>query len=232
MLLISYNYLSINGGIMSYLKNIRFFGLILSFMFLTFLGCSDENMISDNNQSLESELSLNSIPKSSEGEVPSSELQFMREEEKLARDIYQLMYSKYQLFVFRNISKSEQAHMNAIKVLLDRYAIEDPVGSNGVGVFTNPELQSLFNSLKMQGDSSVISALKVGAAIEEIDILDIKEILMLGNLSADVRFVLTNLMNASKQHLRAFVGNLRVRGIIYSPQYLSQNEYNEIINRK
>ena len=102
-------------------------------------------------------------------------LVFMREEEKLARDIYLVLYKKWNANVFNNISKSEQKHTDAIKILLDKYQITDPVISDEVGVFSNPDLQALYNTLIEKGNTSLIEALKVGAAIEEIDILDLQK---------------------------------------------------------
>ena len=63
-------------------------------------------------------------------------LTYMREEEKLARDVYIFLYDKWGSQIFNNISVSEQTHMDAIKTLLDRYGIPDPVADKGPGVFT------------------------------------------------------------------------------------------------
>ena len=97
-------------------------------------------------------------------------LQFMREEEKLAHDVYMTFYQQYGLAIFNNIANSEATHMAAIKTLLDRYGIADPAAGKPIGVFTNPELQALYNQLIAQGSQSLAAALKVGGAIEEIDI--------------------------------------------------------------
>jgi hypothetical protein len=157
-------------------------------------------------------------------------LQFMREEEKLARDVYITFHNQYGLIVFRNISRSEQAHMNAIKRLLNIYNVEDPVGDNGVGVFTNQDLQTLYNALIEQGSNSVIDALSVGAAIEEIDILDLFERIELTRDFPIITRVFSHLEKGSENHLRAFVRNLSWRGVTYEPQYLDEETYNDIIN--
>ena len=78
------------------------------------------------------------------GELTDSEIEgirFMREEEKLARDVYQYLYELYPLRPFGNIASSEQAHMDAIEYLISTYQIEDPVGENPRGVFQNEDLQ-------------------------------------------------------------------------------------------
>jgi len=155
-------------------------------------------------------------------------LAFMREEEKLAHDVYVALYEKWGLPVFKNISAAEQTHSDAVKRLLDRYGFEDPAAGHTVGVFTDPELQSLYDKLVAQGSLSIADALKVGAAIEEIDILDLEE-RMEQTDKADITRVYTNLLKGSENHLRAFVSNLTARGESYKPQYLSQAAYDKII---
>jgi len=152
----------------------------------------------------------------------------MREEEKLAHDVYVQLYEKWGLRVFQNISQSEQAHTDAIKVLIDRYGLQD-TASSSVGVFTNPDLQALYNDLVTHDSQSLAEALKVGAAIEEIDILDLKKSLAQTD-NADIQQVFNNLMNGSYNHLRAFVSNLSAQtGETYQPQYLSAETYQSII---
>lgn len=147
-------------------------------------------------------------------------LAFMREEEKLAHDVYVALYDKWGLPVFKNISAAEQTHSDAVKRLLDRYGVEDPAAGNAAGEFTNPTLQSLYDQLVAQGSLSITDALKVGAAIEEIDILDLQERIAQTD-KADIKRVYSNLLKGSENHLRAFVSNLKARGETYAPQYLS-----------
>ncbi len=164
----------------------------------------------------------------STGELSNLEkegLLFMREEEKLARDTYITLNEMYDLRVFNNISRSEQIHMNAIKYLLDRYQLEDPAEENDVGVYANSDLQTLYNSLIEAGAVNEIEALKVGALIEETDIADLQTHIAEIDDNEDIKFVYQNLLRASSFHLRAFVFNLRVRGVEYEPQILDQLLY-------
>lgn len=50
-------------------------------------------------------------------------LLIMREEEKLAHDVYITLYNKWKLNVFQNISKSELTHTEAVKYLIERYKL-------------------------------------------------------------------------------------------------------------
>ena len=79
---------------------------------------------------------INDLPKESLNEDELGSLQLMREEEKLARDVYTVLYDKWRVNVFANISSSEQKHTDAILTLLTKYGLSDPVGGNVVGVFS------------------------------------------------------------------------------------------------
>ena len=157
-------------------------------------------------------------------------LLFMREEEKLAHDVYIAMFALGYSQVFDNIAQSEQTHTDAILKLLDRYGIPDPVGDNPEGEFVNSDLQALYDALIVLGSPSLIEALAVGAEIEEIDLIDIQNLVDALEGNKDIAIVYENLMKGSRNHLRAFVNNLANQGVDYAPLHLSQEEYDAIIN--
>ena len=134
-------------------------------------------------------------------------LLFMREEEKLARDFYLTLYNQWHLPIFSNIASSEVMHMSRVKDLLDRYGLPDPAAGKAVGQFTNPILQQLYNDLMVRGSQSSTEALKVGVAIEEVDIKDLKGYIAATN-KTDIKQVYNNLLNASYNHLSAFNNQL------------------------
>jgi len=116
-----------------------------------------------------------------------------------------------------------------LKTLIDRYGLDDPAAGNSVGEFTDPTLQELYDDLLAEGRESLTSALRVGAAIEEIDILDLQEH-MDETEASDVLQVYGNLLRGSRNHLRAFVGTLeRQAGETYEPQVLDAEAYEEIL---
>ncbi len=129
-------------------------------------------------------------------------LLYMREEEKLARDVYNAFYDRYGLRVFSNIATSEQAHMDAVLTLLNRYGLADPAAA-APGVFNNDDLQALYDDLIDQGNASLTAALQAAVLIEETDIADLQDGLALTS-HADLRAVYNNLLRASQNHLRAF----------------------------
>jgi hypothetical protein len=152
----------------------------------------------------------------------------MREEEKLARDVYDALFARWQVPVFSSIRTSEQRHSDAVLALLKRYQIADPVGPNAPGVFTDPTLQQLYTSLVAQGSASVNAALQVGALIEDLDIADLQRHTAESD-NTDIRRVYASLERGSRNHLRAFAGQLSAIGVSYTPQYISQEEYLSII---
>lgn len=155
-------------------------------------------------------------------------IKHMREEEKLARDVYKYMYEKYRVPVFGNIMQSEQTHMDKILCLCTYYSIPDPA-SNEYGVFTNPTLQTLYNQLIAQGNQSLTEALKVGATIEDVDIKDLMDY-MDDTSNPAILTIFDNLTCGSRNHMRSFVSNINANSGTYTPQFISETLYNSIIN--
>lgn len=172
---------------------------------------------------------INTLPKEPLSTAELTSLSFMREEEKLARDVYNTLYNKWGVNIFTNISNSEQTHMDAILMLLNKYSLTDPVGSNSVGVFSNATLQNLYNQLVAQGNASVPDANKVGATIEDLDIFDLKTALTSID-NQDIRLVYDMLTKGSRNHMRSFYKNILNTGGAYIPQYITQAEFDAIIN--
>ena len=154
-------------------------------------------------------------------------LQWMREEEKLARDVYLALYERWGMSIFKRIAESEARHMEAVKRLLDYYGIDDPAAGNAVGEFSNETLQKLYDKLVRKGSRSRNRALRVGAYIEELDILDLRS---QTTDEAPIIQVYENLERASENHLRAFVRKLDRRGVDYEPVLMDQEDFDAIID--
>lgn len=153
-------------------------------------------------------------------EAEAEGLSFMREEEKLARDVYLMLYEQWGIRIFQNIAKAEETHMSAVAGLLERYGIPDPAADTAVGVFTNPELQALYDQLMEEGSQSLADALRVGALVEEVDIIDLEDYIDQTD-NEDMLLVYQNLLKGSYNHLRAFTSTLEKQtGEIYQLQLL------------
>jgi len=156
------------------------------------------------------------------------DIKFLREEEKLARDVYLFSFDKYADPIFSSISQSEQLHMDNVLALLNEYEIVDSASTER-GVFNDELLQNLYNSLIMQSDLSLVDALTVGAIIEDLDIKDLEELHLSSN-NDDIIQVCETLECGSRNHMRIFTNQLALNNTYYTPIYISLEEYNEIIN--
>lgn len=193
-------------------KRIYFFVMILAAAFLL-LACQNENPVTTS----ETDLALKTL--GTEGDVPPGELTeeeragliHMRLEEKVARDVYIVMGNLYNHQVFLSIQLSEQKHMDAMKKLLTKYNVEDPVTTEEVGVFSDPDFQALYDQFILQGQVSLHEALLVGKTIEELDITDLSYQLSFVD-NPDIIKVYNNLLAASQSHLAAFNKCLSVSG--------------------
>lgn len=157
------------------------------------------------------------------------DLKFMREEEKLAHDVYVTLFAEWGTTVFDNISESEQRHTDAVLGLLNKYGIEDP--ALDFGYFADPDLQELFNLLVAEGLKGELEALMVGALIEEVDMEDIVHAMDRTD-KADILNVYGNLLAGSENHLESFVKNVEaMTGEPYTAQWLTQEEVDAILGR-
>lgn len=188
----------------------------------------------------------------------TTHLIFMREEEKLARDVYITLSSMWpDSPIFQEIGEgSEQTHTDVIRDKLADYGIPDPNPDtnnlpSSIGVYTGEEFGAYFQEKYMllinKGSQSELDALYVGAFIEELDMHDLIEcpkiIVETDNGITDCGLhytdepalisTINSLLDGSKNHLRAFVG--RIESVIgegnYEAQVISQEEVDEILGR-
>lgn len=148
----------------------------------------------------------------------------MREEEKLARDIYTVLGETTSSAVFKNIPQSEQTHMDAFDQLLDRYEIPDPVvDESSIGIFTDPFFTNLFIKLKEKGQQSDQDAFEVGAMVED---LNMANLIRYGEATdkPDLRLAYETLLKQSKNHMSAFVRQLDKLGYEFEPEYITSEQ--------
>lgn len=162
------------------------------------------------------------------GDAVAVDLVFLREEEKLARDVYITLGERWGLLILANISASEQQHMDAVLQLLQAAGIPDPAAGIGVGEFTNAELGALYVELVDSGTVSSIDALFAGATIEDLDLSDLAG---MAERAQDPRIltVYESLMKGSRNHLRSFVEHLTAAGVTYQPQFIDEATYEAVV---
>lgn len=189
----------------------------------------------------------------SENEI--SHLIYMREEEKLARDVYISLGMAYpNTKIFGNISVAETQHACKVCETLNRFDIEDPVTNDNVGIFPDDAFGDYFTykyqSLISEGLTSKLDALYVGALIEELDMKDIKtcpdlivntvefiknsdDCGLISTKNPAIKSLYHNLIEGSESHLRSFVKQIEIyigEGG-YQAQIISQEEVDEILGR-
>jgi hypothetical protein len=153
-------------------------------------------------------------------QVQKDDLLFMYDEEKVARDVYRTLGDLWGVNTFYNIQNAEQTHMDALKLLLDKYSLSVDVNDT-TGVFKNEELQALYDQLIKQGSVSVEDALEIGVLIEETDIADLQAKIV--DTPSDIEATYQNLLNGSYNHLNAF--NRALDGVVYQPYYYNNYYY-------
>jgi hypothetical protein len=162
--------------------------------------------------------------------IEAADLAFMREEEKLARDVYLTFFERWNLAVFSNIASSEQMHTDAVLKLLNYFKLPDPAAGKAIGEFTNPTLQALYYQMISLGSGSSLAALKVGSTIEEKDMKDINDAIQRAT-NPGIKSVYESLLCGSRNHLRGFEQNIKqVSGAYYYANILPPAEVDAIIN--
>jgi len=174
--------------------------------------------------------------------VVEDDMKFMREEEKLARDVYATVFDYFgaqglTLTVFDNIAQSEQRHMNAVKTLLDNFGIPDSASFiageedypnscvDTQCLFKNDVLDALYEKLITDGKASPLAAFLVGALIEEADMTDLARAIADAEGYPDIQAVYANLLCGSGNHLRAFAWNIELKDPEYISYFASTAEY-------
>ncbi|MBN1334196.1 MAG: DUF2202 domain-containing protein [Synergistales bacterium] len=174
-------------------------------------------------------IDISTLPMEELSEEEISGIILIREEEKLARDVYMFLEETWGLKIFSNISRSEQTHMEEVSRLIEKYSLHDPVKDDTPGIFSSNEIREIYQELIERGKTSELEALKIGATVEELDIADIENILSKAD-NQDLRIVFLNLVKGSRNHLRSFSRQIAKRGASFQPAYISDRMYETIIN--
>jgi hypothetical protein len=155
-------------------------------------------------------------------------LTYMRQEEKLALDVYNTLGKTYAIRIFQNIGNAETKHSEFVRQLLIEFKLPDPNVGLTPGKFKNQELQKFHDELITKGKKSLNDALLVGATIEDRDIFDLDKSIT-ETKNQKILNVLNELKRGSENHMRAFYRQLKNRGVTYTPQYIKPDQLDKII---
>lgn len=207
--------------------------VIVVFTILALAACKDNLVTPEStiqtDASIASDAELNNLIITADTIVTDAEIQsllYMREEEKLAGDVYKHFSRLFNLREFSNIAKSEERHADVLVRLLKLFNIPDPALAEGK--FTNTVLQALYDKLTSIQTSDTSLAVKTGLMIEELDIKDIQDRLKT-TVNKNIIRVYLNLIKGSQNHLRAFYKLAVLNDITYVPSYITQAEFDDII---
>ena len=127
----------------------------------------------------------------------------MREEEKLAHDVYVVLAGKTGDVRFTRIAAAEIRHGQALERVMAANGVADPTDGYVAGKFPTPAFQKMYDELVAQGSVSLAAALEVGRQIERVDIADLAVAIdQTDNAALDQ--VYTALKAGSTRHLAAF----------------------------
>lgn len=152
-------------------------------------------------------------------------LRYMREEEKLAHDVYAALATKG--VAFARIQQAVRRHFEVIGWQLERFGIPDPAAGKGPGELQDSSLQKLYAELVERGSRGPRDALAVGLEIEERDIVDLERAIKQTS-RPELRRVYSNLQRASRNHLRELHRELTALGGSYTPKYLDRATFDRI----
>jgi hypothetical protein len=195
----------------------RYLALTLSIASTLLFACTDDNKETIDTLAQVTPLTTQEI----------EDLQFLREEEKLARDMYTHAYNLYGVNIFNNIASSKQRHTNSVLELMNRYEVED-IATATLGDFTDSELSQLYTALIARVETSEAEAYTVGATIEDLDIYDL-DLKATQSQNSELQNLYANLKCGSENHMRAFTKKLTALNLTYIPEYIDAVQYTEIL---
>lgn len=165
------------------------------------------------------------------------ELLYLREEEKLARDVYLTLADRWELPIFRNIAEAEQRHMDLVFLAIELYSLVDPIVDDTVGEFSNPFFDQLYleyTTANSIDDPELVVDLTVGAMIEDLDLKDLYDLIEFTD-NAHLKLIAHNLAKGSRNHLRAFMRALTAQDATYDREgldpdlFLDQETFDAIL---
>lgn len=158
------------------------------------------------------------------------EFQFaLREDEKMARDLYTVFAAKYSTAPqIDRIAAAENSHIACVEAVLDYYEISYPAMTAAAGLFEDAKRQAIYNELADKS-GTLLEVYATMAAVEEESVSAYKSV-QSEITNENIALVITNMIKASSNHLKAAVCQIIAGGGTYTPLYLSAEEFGTIVN--
>ena len=119
--------------------------------------------------------------------------------------------------------------LNCVKNILERYEIKYSANDE-MGVFESTTLKGIYDNLLDKGSKTMIDALIVGATVEDLDINDLNNLIKETD-NVELLNLYNNLRSGSIKHLNSFIKQIEKNNSKYTPQYISQEEFDNIVIR-
>lgn len=151
--------------------------------------------------------------------------------EMVATDVMLHFYQTYNYQVFETMRNIEHWQANLLKLKINYYDLQDPIGSeHTAGVFEDESAHLLYNTLIEEGSADGLAAVKVAMKIQESSIFGYDN--LLPNIENDnLRCSFLNLNRVSRNSIRTLYGVVQESwNEEYTPEYISQEYFDEIIN--
>lgn len=163
--------------------------------------------------------------------LSADEIEFLfalREDEKMARDLYTVFAAKYSTAPqIDRIAAAENSHIAYVEAVLDYYEISYPA-MTAAGLFEDAKRQAIYNELADKS-GTLLEVYATMAAVEEESVSAYKSV-QSEITNENIALVITNMIKASSNHLKAAVCQIIVGGSTYTPLYLSAEEFGTIVN--
>jgi hypothetical protein len=149
-------------------------------------------------------------------------------EERMAYDLYGEFYERWALSVFKKVQEREAKHVWCVERIMDNYGFT--YNTNVIsGSYPDKEIQKIYDELTVKGCISDLAALEAAAYIKEKHISQLRERIRYQEDEYIVKVIFL-MESAAQSHLRAFVKSIRLSGSDYSPVFLTDDEFRNIMD--
>ncbi len=138
--------------------------------------------------------------------------------EKLARDVCEVMYQQWETCTFFRMFRTKKRDLGEIKEFLVSHMVPNPIKGYGAGSFPSQRVRELYKGMTLKGQRSLVDAIEVCSSIEKGNVKLISQCLKEVQ-DAKLRDLLKRLLAESQSHVRMFSGCLRNLGVAGSIHY-------------
>lgn len=146
----------------------------------------------------------------------------------MAYDLYGEFYERWSLSVFHKVQQREAKHVWCVERIMDNYGFTYNTNANS-GSYPDREIQKTYDELTVKGCISDLAALEAAAFIKEKYISRLRERIRYQEDEYVVKVIFL-MESAAQSHLRAFVNSIRLSGSDYSPVFLTDDEFSNIMD--